>query len=154
MMRWDRAVALIFGAWLTFALPASAMKPSDHELQVAYCLGLHATMWHDVVDRDWREDCAPDAPSMLKPFCEREKKTAAGGPQIVERLRDYLAAKRLTISDSSIALAAKRGEADYWLTIGADHACLRGPMAACRPVADDALARINRCPAIINGLPF
>ncbi len=154
MTRWNRAVAPIFGAWLTFALPAFAMKPSDHELQVAYCLGLQATLWRDATDRDWREDCAPDALSALKPFCEQEKKTAAEGPQIVERLQDYLAAKQLSMSDSSVVLAAKRGEADYWLTIGADHACLRGPMSACKPVADNPLTRINKCPAIINALPF
>lgn len=130
------------------------MKPSDHELQVAYCLGLHVTFWNDVVERDMREDCAPDAPSMLKAYCEKDKKTAAEGPQIVNRLRDYLTTKQLSVADSSVALAAKRGGADYWLTIGADHACLRGPMAACRPAADDALTRINRCPAIINALPF
>lgn len=72
----------------------------------------------------------------------------------MERLRDYLAAKQLSMSDSSVVLAAKRGEADYWLTIGADHACLHGPMSACKPVADNALTRINKCPAIINALPF
>ena len=153
MMRRDCA-ALVFGAWLTLALPASAMKPSDHELQVAYCLGLHATLWNDVTERDMKEDCAADAPSMLKAYCEKDKEIAAAGPQIVYRLRDYLTAKQLSVADSSVALAVKRGGADYWLSFGAGHACLRGPISACRPAADDAVTRINRCPAIINALPF
>ena len=154
----DRILGLLFGAWLMQAAPVyGAGGPSDSALQLAYCLGIYTAMSTDIEEASLH-DCAPDAPPMVVSMCKSERESLPVARRTKSRLRDYLTAKRVRASDPSMLVATKRGELDYGLTIGADRACVRQLAnqsgAPCADASEDALKRLNKCPSIVNALPF
>ncbi len=154
--RW--ALGLLCAAWLAqTACVYGAGEPSDFELQVAHCLGIYTAMGTDI-DQAAVQDCAADASPTVKGMCKSERENSPVVRRTEGRLRDYLLAKRVNVSDLPISIAMKRGALDYALTMGADRACVRGLVrqsaGQCADAPDDAVERLNKCPSIIKALPF
>ena len=140
------------GAWLVLAPPVFAQRPSDFELQAAHCLGIYSAMIESL-EQDVLSDCASNASPIFGKYCETDRKGAITAKQTFKRLGDYLKAKKLPFMDPSVQLATRQGRSDYAATMGADHDCVRG-LPTCGDLPQDALERLNRCPATIKALPF
>lgn len=146
---------MTLAAALTLAVPGFAAEPSDVELKVARCLGMYEAMASDIAE-DAQKECAVGASQMFAKNCTSEIDGFDNVMKAVGRARDFLAARQLSVSNRSMALALKLGKLDYMLTMGSDHACVRAPMiVGCDPMpgADEALVHLNSCPPVIRTLP-
>jgi hypothetical protein len=146
-------LALLTGIWLALAPPVLAQRPSDFELQAAHCLGIYSAMMPNL-ELDTRSDCASDASPFHRTLCEADTGATISARRNVSRLGDYLAAKKLPLSEASVQSAMKQGRSDYAATMGADHDCARGLAACGGDTPKDALERLDRCPATLKALPL